>query len=276
MVSPEVRRGMVKVATARGMSQRKACGLFSVPRSTLGYKRLLDEKDAPLLDRMAELAKANPRYGYRRVRALLSREGKKMSPGRASRLWSKAGLQVPKRRRRRRVPPGQARPTASRAANHVWAWDLVHDMCANGQRLKCLTVVDEFTRECLAIDVAASIRSERVVAVLARLVAARGAPGFLRSDNGPEFVAEVVQQWLKDEGISTAYITPGKPWQNGFNESFNGKFRDECLDAEWFPTRREAVVVIEQYRRHFNEARPHSALGYQTPSEFAAVGARAC
>jgi putative transposase len=143
MVSPEARRGMVKLATTRGMSLRKACAVFSVPRSTLGYTSVLDEKDAPLLDRMAELAKANPRYGYRRVRALLSREGQKMSPGRASRLWSKAGLQVPKRRRRRRVPPGQARPTPSTTANHVWAWDIVHDMCANGQRLKCLTVVDE-------------------------------------------------------------------------------------------------------------------------------------
>ncbi len=121
-----------------------------------------------------------------------------------------------------------------------------------------------------------TIRSERVVAVLARLVAARGAPGFLRSDNGPEFVADVVQRWLKEEGISTAYIAPGKPWQNGFNESFNGKFRDECLNAKWFPTRREAVVVIESYRRHFNEARPHSALGDQTPSEFAALERRAC
>jgi putative transposase len=276
MVSPEARRGMVKLATARGMSQRKACALFSVPRSTLGYSSVLDEKDAPLLDRMAELARANPRYGYRRVRALLSREGHTMSPGRAARLWRKAGLQVPKRRRRRRVPPGQARPTTSTAANHVRAWDIVHDVCANGQRLKCLTVVDEYTRECLAIDVAASIRSERVVAVLARLVAARGAPAFLRSDNGPEFVADVVQRWLEEEGSSTAYIAPGKLWQNGCNESFNGKFRDECLNAEWFPTRREAVVVIEAYRRHYNEARPHGALGYRTPSEFAALERRAC
>jgi putative transposase len=131
-------------------------------------------------------------------------------------------------------------------------------------------------RDAEAIDVGASIRSERVVAVLARLVAARGAPAFLRSDNGPEFVADVVQRWLEEEGISTAYIAPGKPWQNGCNESFNGKFRDECLNAEWFPTRREAVVVIEAYRRHYNEARPHSALGYRTPSEFAALERRAC
>jgi putative transposase len=276
MVSPEARRGMVKVATARGMSQRKACSLFAVPRSMLDYTSVLDDKDAPMLDRMAELAKVHPRYGYRRIRALLRREGTTMSFGRASRLWSKAGLQVPKRRRRRRIPAGQARPSPATAANHVWAWDFVHDMCANGQRLKCLTVVDEYTRECLAIDVAAGIRSERVVAVLGRLVAARGAPAYLRSDNGPEFIADVLQQWLKDENISTAYIAPGKPWQNGFNESFNGKFRDECLNAEWFPTRREAVIVIEQFRSHFNQERPHSALDYQTPSEFAALGVTAC
>jgi putative transposase len=155
------------------------------------------------------------------------------------------------------------------AANRVWAWAFVHDACANGQSLTCLTVVDEHTRECLAIDVAGSIRSERVIEVLARLVAARGAPAFLRSDNGPEFVVQALQDWLRVEGIQSAYIAPGKPWQNGANESFNGKFRDECLDAEWFPTRREARVVVESWRRHYNDERPHSSLGYRTPSEFA-------
>jgi putative transposase len=143
-----------------------------------------------------------------------------------------------------------ARPTPPTGANHVWCYDFVFDGCANGQHLKCLTVVDEYTRECLAIDVAGTIRSERVIEVLARLVAAHGAPRFVRSDNGPGFVAQAVQDWLKGESIATAYIAPGKPWQNGLNESFNGKFRDKCLNIEWFSTRREAAVVIEQYRRH--------------------------
>lgn len=268
MVSPRARRDQVKVAVARGMSTRSACALFGVARSSLKRTSTLDVKDVPLMNRMAELAAKHPRFGYRRVRELLRREGLPMSCERVLRLWQKSSLQVPKKRRRR-VPSSSARPLPAAAANQVWAWDFVHDACANGQTLKCLTVVDEHTRECLAIDVGGSIRSERVIEVLARLVAARGAPAFLRSDNGPEFVAQALQDWLRVEGIQSAYIAPGKPWQNGANESFNGKFRDECLDAEWFPTRREARVVIESWRSHYNEERPHSSLGYRTPSEFA-------
>jgi putative transposase len=146
----------------------------------------------------------------------------------------------------------------------------VFDSCANGQRLKCLTLTDEFTREGLAIDVGARIRSGRVIEVLSRLVSERGAPAFLRSDNGPEFVSRALLKWITEQGISTALIDPGKPWQNGVGESFNGKFRDECLSVEWFRSRAEAKVVIETWRQHFNEVRPHSSLGYQTPAAFAA------
>ena len=150
----------------------------------------------------------------------------------------------------------------------MWAYDFVHDTCANGQKLKCLTIVDEWTHESLAIEVAGSIRSRRVLEVLAKLVSVRGAPRYLRSDNGPEFVATAVLRWLTESEIDTAYIAPGKPWQNGVDESFNGKFRDECLNMEWFRSRAEAVVVIEAWRRHYNEVRPHSSLGYLTPNEF--------
>ena len=267
MVSARGRRQQVAYAKKRGLSKTKACKLLLVARSTLSYKSKLDEKDAPVIDRMAELARENPRYGYRRIRALLGREGLPMSPRRAYRLWRKGGLKVP-RKRRRRVPTKTARPTPPEGRNHVWCYDFVFDACANGLALKCLTVVDEFTRECLAIDVSGSIRSARVIDVMARLITVHGAPAFIRSDNGPEFVAQALQDWMKEEGIETAYIAPGKPWQNGLNESFNGKFRDECLDMEWFPTRREAVVVIEQYRKHYNSARPHSSLGYRTPHEY--------
>lgn len=152
--------------------------------------------------------------------------------------------------------------------NHLWAYDFVFDACANGQSLKCLTIIDEFTRECLAIDVAGSIRSARVIEVLTRLVSERGAPRFLRSDNGPEFVSHAILTWLADSGIDTAHIDPGKPWQNGDNESFNGKFRDECLSLEWFRSREEARVVIETWRHHYNHVRPHSSLGDLTPIEF--------
>lgn len=267
MVSARGRRKQVAYARSRGLSKTKACRLFLVARSTLGYQSRQDAKDAPVVDRMAALSQAHPRWGYRRIRVLLAREGAAMSPRRAHRLWRKAGLQVP-RKQRRRVPVRMTRPLPPSGKNHVWCYDFVFDACANGQAIKCLTVVDEYTRECLAIDVQPSIRSERVVDVLARLATVHGAPAFVRSDNGPEFVAQAIQNWLTEAGIQTAYIAPGKPWQNGLNESFNGKFRDECLELEWFATRREAAVVIEQYRQHYNAVRPHSSLGYRTPQEF--------
>jgi putative transposase len=150
----------------------------------------------------------------------------------------------------------------------VWAYDFVFDATASGQQIKCLTVIDEFTAESLAIDVQGSIRSKRVIEVLTRLVSEHGAPRYLRSDNGPEFVSKAVLEWLEASNIETAAIDPGKPWQNGVNESFNGRFRDECLSLEWFRSRAEARVVIEAWRRHYNEVRPHSRLGYQTPRAF--------
>jgi len=265
---PTVRRGAVKLARVMGMSERKACELFEVSRSSLEPPMKLDVKDAPMMELMATLSSQHPRYGYRRIRILLGREGHAMSPQRAHRLWRKARLCVPQKRPRRRVPRAKGRPLAPCGPNGVWAWDFVHDMCANGDELKCLTVVDEFTRECLAICVGRSLRSQDAIKVLSQLVSARGAPAFLRSDNGPEFIAQALRDWLVQESIATAWSDPGKPWQNGLNESFNGKFRDECLDAEWFPSRREAVVVIENFRRHYNAERPHSSLGYQTPLEF--------
>ncbi len=142
----------------------------------------------------------------------------------------------------------------------MWAYDFVFDACANGQQLKCLTVIDEWTRECLAIDVGSSIRSGRVIEVLSKLISVHGAPRYIRSDNGPEFVSIAVLRWLTSEGIETAYIAPGKPWQNSTGESFNGRFRDECLNQEWFRNRKEAKVVSETWRRHYNEVRPHSSL----------------
>ncbi len=152
----------------------------------------------------------------------------------------------------------------------MWSYDFVFDWCANGQKLKCLTVTDEWTKEGLAIEVDGRIRSAHVINVLARLVSERGAPLYLRSDNGPEFVSRALLTWIVDQGIATALIDPGKPWQNGTGESFNGKFRDECLSLEWFRSRAEAKVVIETWRQHYNEVRPHSSLGYLTPAAFAA------
>ncbi len=217
---------------------------------------------------MRELARQYPRYGYRRIQVFLARRGFEMSPERAYRLWRQAGLQVPRRRARRRIATGRPRPTPPTAANHVWAYDFVFDRCANAQQLKCLTIVDEWTRECLAIEVAGSIRSRHVIDVLARLISVHGVPRYLRSDNGPEFVSRAILKWLHKSNIETAAIDPGKPWQNGTNESFNDKFRDECLSLEWFRSRKEAEVLIGVWRRHYNEVRPHSSLGNLTPKEF--------
>lgn len=269
MVSVPARRKQVGFATGRGLSQRRACTLFAVARSALTYRSRKADKDGPVLTRMKALAADYPRYGYRRIRILLTREGHKMSPGRAWRLWRAGGLQVPRKRPRKRIASGRPRPQAPSGANQVWTYDFVFDRCANGQQLKCLTVADEWTREGLAIEVAGSLRSGRVIEVLSRLVSERGAPSYLRSDNGPEFVSQRLTSWIKAMGIKTALIDPGKPWQNGLGESFNGKFRDECLSLEWFRSRAEAKVIIEGWRRHFNEVRPHSSLGYKTPAEFA-------
>ncbi len=219
---------------------------------------------------MSELAAQYPRYGYRRIAIFLGRDGHAMSFGRAHRLWRRARLQVPRKRPRKRIATGRPRPNAPTGANQVWSYDFVFDWCANGQQLKCLTVTDEWTKEGLAIEVDGRIRSGRVIEVLARLVSERGAPLYLRSDNGPEFVSRALLKWIADQGIGTALIDPGKPWQNGASESFNGKFRDECLSLEWFRSRGEAKVLIEAWRQHFNNVRPHSSLGYLTPAAFAA------
>jgi putative transposase len=271
MVGARVRRQQVAYAVGRGLSSRRACALLSVARSTLGYVSRLIARDAPVLPAMRTLAGLYPRYGYRTIRIFLDRQGHVMSADRTYRLWRQEGLQVPKKRPRRRVATSRPRPLPPTAVNHVWAYDFVFDTCADGRTLKCLTIIDEFTRECLAIDVAGGIRSGRVIEVLTQLVSVHGAPRYLRSDNGPEFVARAILRWLQTAQIETAFIDPGKPWQNGADESFNGKFRDQHLSLQWFRNRADAKVSIEEWRRHYNEVRPHSSLGYRTPLEFKAT-----
>lgn len=254
---------------ARGLSwamySMAAC---RAARSALHYQSRLVAKDAPVLGHKHQLSAQYPRFGYRRIQVFLDRLGYPMSADRAHRLWRSAGLQVPRKPPPRRVAGSRPRPLPPTGARAMWAYDFVFDACANGQQLKCLTVIDEFTREALAIDVAGSIRSTRVKEVLAKLISVHGAPRYLRSDNGSEFLSRAVLKWLAAEKIETALIDPGKPWQNGTTESFNGKFRDECLSMEWFRNRVDAKIVIESWRRHYNEVRPHSSLGNLTPAEF--------
>jgi putative transposase len=268
MVSARVRRQQVAYVQTRGLSRRCACALLSVARSGVGYQSRVAAKDAPVLQAMRTLAGQYPRFGYRMVMPFLARQQHVMSADRAYRLWRQAGLQVPKRRPRRRVATSRPRPLPATGLNHVWAYDFIFDSCANGQTLKCLTVIDEFTRECLAIDVAGSIRSGRVIEVLSKLMSVHGAPRYLRSDNESEFIARAIVRWLHSADIETAFIDPGKPWQNGADESFNGKFRNEHLSLQWYRHRVEATVAIEQWRQFFNEVRPHSSLDYRTPKEF--------
>ncbi len=227
---------------------RKACALLSTSRSGLGYVSRMAIKDGPVLPVMKRLSNQYPRYGYRRIQVFLEREGHGMSADRAWRLWRKMGLQVPRKRPRKRPATSRPRPYPADGVGQVWAYDVVIDACANGQQLKCLTVIDEYTRESLAIEVDGSIRSGRVIEVLSQLITVRGAPRVLRSDNGPEFVSRAQLRWVAGQNLDMALIDPGKPWHNGTTESFNGKFRDECLSMEWFRNRTKAKTVIEQWR----------------------------
>jgi putative transposase len=268
MVSPHARREQVNFACGRGLSQRRACGLIGISRSSLNYQLRLPAKDNPVMQAMKALSAQYPRYGYRRIRIFLRRQGLELGCSRTHRLWRQAGLLLPRKRPRRRVASSRPRAFNPVKANTVWAYDFVFDTTAEGQQIKCLTIIDEYTRECLAIDVAGSIRSKRVIEVLSRLVSQHGAPMFMRSDNGPEFVSHAILEWIAQAGIATALSDPGKPWQNGADESFNGKLRDECLSLEWFRSREEAAVIIEAWRGHYNTERPHSSLNYMTPHEF--------
>lgn len=264
MVSAQARREQVVFARKRGISSRRACALLSVARSALSYESRMPAKDQPLADELKALARKHPRWGYRMVRNALSMP---VSYSRVYRVWRHNGLCLPRRRPGKRVRGGGHRWMSAVTPNAVWAYDFVHDECANGQKLKCLVVVDEWTHESLTIHVGARIRSRDVIEVLARLFSIYGPPAYLRSDNGPEFVAKAVQQWLREQGVATSYIEPGKPWQNGVAESFVNRLRNDCLSVEWFNNRLEAKVVIENWRQTYNRERPHSSNDYVTPAK---------
>lgn len=271
MVSAQARREQVDYAVSRGASVRRSCALLQVSRSSLGYQSKIAARDAELIPVINEKAGQNAAYGYRFVWGLLKLAGTRINIKRIHRVWKRYGFSRHRRRLSRKIRTGTPRPFTPTGPNQVWAYDFVHDRCSNGQNLKCLTVKDEWTRECLAIEVATSMGAARVIAVLALLVKQYGAPDILRSDNGPEFIARAVRIWAMMEGGEISTIQPGKPWQNASIESFNGTFRRELLDQDLFANLREAKIVIEQYRWEYNNQRPHSSLNYETP---AAVGAR--
>jgi putative transposase len=260
------------------LSERRACQAIDQPRSTQRYSGKRAGIDEALASRMRDLSQDNPRYGYRRVWALLRREGWEVNKKRVLRLWREQGLKVPRvkqHKSRRLLGGGENGCTRRRAEypNHVWSYDFAMDSTEDGRRLKVMPVVDEYTRECLSLEGERSIKACGVIDTLGRLFIERGEPGYIRSDNGPEFIAEALKQWLAISGVKTLYIEPGAPWENAYSETFISRMRDELLEREMFVNLKEAQVLLEDYRDHYNHHRPHGALGYLTPAEFVAIEA---
>ena len=259
------KREAVHFLVSAGLSSQRACALLSLHRSTFRYAAH-PRDDTQTVSTMQSLAVQHPRYGYRRMHVLLN-QTERVNHKRVRRLWRKHRLQVRRvvRKRLRRERPARLQAASP---GHIWAYDFVEDALADGRKLYILTVMDEFTREGLALDVALSTSAERVIGVLTALVAQHSAPVYLRSDNGAEFVATAVKLWLAECGIETLYIEPGKPWQNGKEERFNGMVRDECLNLHVFSSLWEAHVRLSACREHYNSQRPHSRLRYLTPLAF--------
>jgi putative transposase len=280
VVTAAQRRQAVLLLQERfGVSERRACRVLGQQRSTQRLPpRTGTEEEARLVARMLELVRKHPRYGYRRIWALLRREGWRVNRKRIHRLWRQQGLKVPRKQRKKRRLGSSANSCTRRPAeykDHVWAWDFLHDRTSDGRSLKWFTLVDEYTRECLALEVDRSMTSQAVRAVLAGVVRARGAPRHIRSDNGPEFIAKLIRAWVTEAGLGTLYIAPGAPWENGYAESFNSKVRDELLNAEEFGSLLEAKVLAKEWKQEYNYVRPHSSLGYRTPAEYGEMVPRA-
>jgi putative transposase len=265
------RRELAAFLQARGLSERHACRIAGLNRATFQYE-VRPDRNADLRGQLRRFAEERPRWGYRKALDTLRRQGEAVNHKRVQRLWQAEGLQVkpsrPRSKRRRRSPEAERVFPVADAPGAVWSLDFLFDALEGGTKLKVLTVGDDFTRECLALEPATSIPAERVVGVLSRLFAEHGPPRYLRSDNGPEFIAGVLKAWLSETAAQTAYIEPGAPWQNGFRESFHGRFRDEFLNGTLLRSVAEARVLMERYRNEYNTERPHQSLDYKTPEEF--------
>jgi putative transposase len=260
---------VVHVHRSLEISERRACRTLGQPRSTQRRPHQVRDDEAALTAAIIRLASAYGRYGYRRITALLRAEGWRVNAKRVQRIWRREGLKVPAKQPKRGrlwLNDGSCIRLRPQYPNHVWAYDFVADRTVEGRPLKMLTVIDEFSRQCLTITVARRLNSDDVLATLTELMVKHGPPAFLRSDNGGEFTAGVVREWLNCIQVKTLYIEPGSPWENGYNESFNGKLRDELLNRELFYSLAEAKYLIEHWRLHFNQVRPHSSLGYRPPT----------
>jgi putative transposase len=263
----------VQVQQALQVSERRACEVLGQARGTQRYVVPPNDEERRLVARLHELVRTKPRYGYRFMTALLRGEGWLVNRKRVYRLWRQEGFQVPqKQRKKRRLGSSAGSCMRQRAEHkdHVWAWDFVFDRTANGRSLKWFSIIDEHTRECLALEVDRHMTSENILDVLRDLFVIRGVPKHIRSDNGPEFIAQAIQQFLAAAEVQTLYIEPGSPWQNGYAESFNSRLRSELLNAEVFENVAEAQTLAAAWKSDYNHYRPHSSLGYQTPAAFAA------
>lgn len=263
------KRQTAKQLQDQGLSERQACQILQIHRSVLRYQQR-KVKDEVLEGRIRELAQLYPVYGYRRIHQTLVREGMQVNRKKVHRLWKLLGLKQPQKAKVKKIRTGATLPEAATRPNEVWSYDFVFDRTVKGETLKFLVLIDEFTRECLSLTVRESFKANDVLAVLKSVIQHRGAPEFLRSDNGSEFIESDLKIFLGLAGVGTRYIEPGKPWQNGKTESFNARFRAECLDREVFHSIWEATVIIGRFQEHYNEVRLHSALGYVPPAEFRA------
>jgi putative transposase len=269
MVSPQAKREAVAhLMAAHPLGVTRACGLIGISRSLYRYQAKRPS-DMALKDRLSELAAQKRRYGYRRLHVLLRREGWHHNAKRTYRVYREAGLMVRKRKRKRIAGVERIVKLPPLVPNDSWSMDFVSDGLVDGRRVRCLNIVDDFTKQCLAIEVDTSLPGKRVVNVLQRLAESRGLPKGITVDNGPEFVSKALDEWAYAVGLQLHFIQPGKPQQNAYIESFNGKFRDECLNEHWFMSMRHARQLIEEWRQDYNAQRPHSAIGYQTPDQFA-------
>ncbi|MFH2076712.1 MAG: IS3 family transposase [Pseudomonadota bacterium] len=250
-----------------GLSIKRSCALTGIERSSFYYKAR-PRDDTGLGETLKAISVRHKRYGYRRAHALILRSGKIVNHKRVYRLWRLLGLCLPRKRPKKKRKRRDPIPMTAECPNHVWTYDFIFDALANGRRLKIMTLEDEYTREGLAIKADKSFRARDVVCTLAGLFSERGAPMYIRSDNGPEFVEKALKRWLASQGTDTIHIEPGKPWQNGFIESFNSRVRDEFLNMEVFYTLKEAQIKAEMWRQEYNRERPHSSLSYQTPVEY--------
>jgi putative transposase len=271
-VSPQAKRSAVKyLVSARSYSERGACKVVGIGRSSARYLTKKSREEIKVRRSVRDLANRHPGYGYRRINVLLKRKGSQFNHKRIQRIWQAEGLQIPRRKPRKRVygPQGEVIKKAQ-YRNHVWSYDFLEEQAQNGKRIRILVLIDEYTREFLSFQADRSFTSEKVINLLTWSFQIYGAPQHLRSDNGPEFTAKKVQKWLANQVCNTLYIHPGSPWENAYIESFNGKFRKECLNRYLLFTLQETRQIIEAWRDEYNHFRPHSSLDYMTPSAFAA------